>query len=65
VRAKNACDRSYKVHLMACVQECVCEMGLYARTNASEFKCRPVYAIERTGHIRSHACKVKKKKNIF
>jgi hypothetical protein len=35
----------------------VCDVGLYAGTNASEFECRPVSAIKRTGYDQSHSAK--------
>jgi hypothetical protein len=35
----------------AFMQECVCEMGYCARTNASVFERRPMSAIERTGYF--------------
>jgi hypothetical protein len=36
-----------RVRSIACVSECVCDVGLCAQTNTSEFKRKPVSAIER------------------
>jgi hypothetical protein len=36
-----------RVHSIALEQVCVCEVGLYARTNANQFECRLVSTIER------------------
>jgi hypothetical protein len=36
-----------KVRSIAFVQECVCDVGLYTRTNVSEFDRKPESAIER------------------
>ena len=46
MRDQNACDRSYINAFDRIRAECVCDVGLCARTNASEFECRPVSAIE-------------------
>jgi hypothetical protein len=56
VNAHNACDRSYIRAFDHIHAECVCVVGLCAQTNASEFERRPVFAIERTGYVRTHAC---------
>jgi hypothetical protein len=45
----------YRVRSNACMQECVCEIGRCARTNASEFEHRPVSVIKRTGYARTHS----------
>jgi hypothetical protein len=42
----SAIDRT-KVCSIAFVQECVCDVGLYARIDKSEFEHKPVSAIER------------------
>jgi hypothetical protein len=52
---KNTCDQMY-VHAFERMRvECVCVIGRYARTNASEFERRPVSVIERT-YVHSNAC---------
>jgi hypothetical protein len=54
VRVLNECNQSHqgvfdrtKVCSIAFVQECVCDVGLYARTDKSEFEHKPMSAIER------------------
>jgi hypothetical protein len=49
MRILNVCDRSHQGafdRIRARVR--VCDVGLYARTNVSEFERKPVSAIERT-----------------
>ena len=46
----HAIDCTYVRSIAFVLSVCVCEVGLYARTNASEFERRPVSAIERTGY---------------
>jgi hypothetical protein len=52
---KNACDRTYVRAFDRMRAECVCVIRRCSRTNASEFECRPVSAIERT-YVHSNAC---------
>ena len=51
----HAIDRTYVRSIAFVLSVCVCEVGLCIRTNASEFECMPVSAIERTLYGRSHS----------